>query len=361
MKENLHSGADSLSSKLDEDKSPNLPTLSVDQETIDVEKSDFCLSSSDNEISPRPKLADCNIKPVKDQALIVMTRSPTVPDLHTPINSSPTSPTELPFSPGSAKRMWKREIRKSLFRTTSRNVTSTVSPISAADGNATLHVELPTPIANYADQEDALLWRHSRSKSVTPSNLKDLQEEKEKEGEQHSTSQLLRSLWARWTGGSSKGGRISSQTKQDPRSRTKSPGKEMRSSPHTEQSHHTTRQSSTVESKSSDSVDTIDSQEDSHVAHCPIIPKPPASGTAITSPNSLETEVDGDIMAVKTAVITQTPEPQFPQPQELKKEKVVLSVKIPNLQIDVPDSPTSDTQGGPPEAEIITPKPAITR
>ena len=39
----------------------------------------------------------------------------------------------------------------------------------------------------------------------------------------------------------------------------------------------------------------------------------------------------------------------------------MLSVEIPNLQVDVPDSPTCDTQGGPPEAELDTPKPAIAR
>lgn len=351
MKDDLHAGADDSSRTDRKDESSKLPTLSVDQETIDVEKSDFCLSSSDNEISPRAKMADCNLKPVKD--LAVMTRSSTVQGIQTSPNSSFTSRTELPFSPGSTKRMWKREIRKSLFRTSSRNVSSTVSPVSApAESNATLHVELPAPVANRTGREDALLWRHSRSRSVTPANFQKLNEdEKEEESEQHTTSQLIRSLWARWTGGSSKGKRSTPpQIKEPAPSRTKSPSREIRPSLHIEQS----RQSTIVESKSSD--DSVFLEENhSHVTRRPIIPNPPASVTEITNFISSATELNG---AIKSAAITPAMEPQ---PQELKKEKVVLSVEIPNLQVDVPDSPTSDTQGGPPEAELDTPKPAIAR
>lgn len=352
MKEKLHSGADSPSSSDREDETSNL-----DQETIDVEKSDFCLSSSDNEISPRPKLADCNTKPVKEQALVAMTRSPTVQGLQMPTDSSLTSLTELPFSPGTAKRLWKREIRKSLFRTTSQNVTSTVSPVSAAESaNASLHVELPTTVANSAGQEVASLWRHSRSKSVNPSNFRE--EEVGKEAEPHSTSQMIRSLWARWTGGSSKAKRTPPETKQHSRSRTKSPGKEKRPSPHIEHFHHTTRQSG------SDSVDRIHSvslQEGPHVTHCPITPKPLASVIEIANPDSSKTEVDADIAAIKTAEVMHAPAAHLSQPQESRKEKVALSVQIPNLQVDVPDSPISDTQGGPSEVELDTPNPAIAR
>ncbi|KAG0586713.1 hypothetical protein KC19_2G111400 [Ceratodon purpureus] len=355
MKDAPHSGADSLSSL--ENESKKLPTLSVDQDTIDVEKSDFCLSSSDNEISPRPKMADINTKPVKDQALVAITRSPTVQGLQTPPHSSLPSPTELPFSPGRTTRMWKREIRKSLFRTTSRNVTATESPVSAAESEATLHAETPAPIANCRGHENALLWRHGRSKSMSPSTPHELKEEEKEETESHSTSQVIRSLWARWTGGSGKGKRSTPpQSKQQPRSRTKSPGKEKsRRSPHVEQSH----QLITVESKSIN--DSVSLQEDSPVTQSPIIPEPAASVAAITDPKPSEPKLDEDIAAVKTAVNSQAPEPQFPQPGELKKEKVVLSVEIPNLEVDVPDSPSSDTQGGPPEAEIDTPKPAIAR
>lgn len=345
----------------------NLQNLSVDQETIDVEKSDFCLSSSDNEVSPRLKTAADCITPVKDVGLVVMTRSTTVHGLHTPAPRSLTSPTEPPFSPGSAKRMWKKEIRKSLFRT-SRN-SSNVNPVLSGE-NAALDVDVP-PIT-LSTQEDVSFWRDGRSKSASPSSLNELREvqnEKEKEAEQ-STSQLIRLLWARWTGGSSKGKRTpqstcedplpkSPEAKQMPRSRTKTPCKEIRSTNHIAGSLPVTCPSPAVDNKAHSS---LDRQEIPPQEECKNRPSPMTlqSCEEITSPvTEIEQDVEiGDIKAiVEEQASNKFPEPEFQQ--NLRTEQIVLSVQIPDLHIDALDSPTSDTQGSPAEADI--PKSATAR
>ena len=294
----------------------SLPPLSVEQETIDVEKSDFCLSSSDNEISPRPaKMADS--KPLKGHDLVVMTKSPTVQGLQTPSNV--TLPTEVPSPSGSAKRLWKREIKKSLFRT--RN--TSLSPLSQKHEkkvfeNATSQVEVLSQI------QDSSLWRDSRSKSVSTLAFNETIE-KEKEAEQ-SPSQLIRTLWTRWTGGGSSKGKRSPNKESIPP--TPAQGE-----PELHPEHHPAAEHSTL--KPTDGV------------------IKPADGD--TKPAEGDTEpADGEIAAINILSI------ESPQPdkEELRTEQPI--VPIPTLQV-VFDSPAIHSQGSPPETEVESPKPAIAR
>lgn len=329
----------------------SLSPLSVEQETIDVEKSDFCLSSSDNEISPRPmKMAD--IKPVKDHGLVVMTKSPTVQSLQTPPCNSLSSGTETPFSPGSAKRLWKREIRKSLFRTRNTNASSPpkrheIAGENVVCENGTLQGEAsPVEIS----QEDASLWKDGRSKSVHTLGLNEMKE-KEKEVEQ-STSQLIRLLWARWTGGSSRGKRIPNNTSEGSLAHPCKTAKTPESTPN---SHYDL---SLTKSPCKDEPERFpilgDREEISAAQELSLCPAPKApSFTENPLPRTLE--VEKEIAAVETPA----QESRQPDPQELRMKRPTLVV--PDLQV-VLDSAETDTQeGGPPEAEIETPKPAIAR
>jgi len=296
----------------------SLPPLSVEQETIDVEKSDFCLSSSDNEISPRPmKMADSSI-PANNCGLVVMTKSPTAQGLQTPPPCN--SPPEVPFSPGSAKRLWKREIRKSLFRTRTTNASSPSNRHDVVYENATFQGETPLVESSH---EDASLWKDSRSKSVNTLDLK------EKEVEQ-STSQLIRLLWARWTGGSSRGKRIPNNTSEvSPCKDAKAPESTPNLLSHTK-------------SPCKEERIPIPEEISEELSLCPATEKTPSNPLPRTS--EVEKEID----------TVETPTQESRQPEELRKNRPALIV--PELQV-VLDTDTQE--GGPPEAEVETPQPAI--
>lgn len=343
--------------------SQSLPTLYADQEIMDVEKSDFCLSSSDTEISPRPKMTVDSIKPVKDVNLVVMTKSSTVHGVHTPPSPSLKSSTELPFSPGGTKRLWEKEIRKSLFRT--RN-SSNVNSVSTEDFTA-VHMELPPN--THSTHEDNSFWRDSRSKSPSPSSLNELKEVQiDKEEVEQSTSQLIRLLWARWTGGSSKGKRIPYNTcegastkipesKHNSPYRTKSPYKEIRST-HVEGSHQETRQSLAVQSKARVSLEIKEILPPEECMHYPS-PMTVQNVTEVASPHA-QTDGGGDVCTIKTIVSEQASQP-YPEPRDLRTDQGILSEKTPGLHIAVLEGLTSDAPSGPAEAEVDTPLPAVAR
>ncbi|KAG0612969.1 hypothetical protein M758_6G066500 [Ceratodon purpureus] len=318
--------------------------LSVEQETIDMEKSDFCLSSSDNEISPRPtKLPDS--KPVNDHTqLVVSTRSPTMQGLQTPPpNSRVTSPTEAPFSPGSAKRLWKREIRKSVFRTRNTNASPVSEKHEIGNQNVCDHAtSQPSQIER--SHKDASPRREARSKgagNLAPNETV----EKEKEAEQ-STSQLIRLLWSRWTGGSSRGKRNSNNPCEA--SSTSRPcqavkGPEAKANPLPEM-HHSPITSKLCEVRASPStqvgIEDIPAEEPAHR---------PAQKAALHVT---------DIPAHEAVPAMNAPSHKSPQHDTQVLETQHLCP--PDLQI-VLDSPATDAHVEHPEAEIETPKPAIAR
>lgn len=276
----------------------SLRPLSVEQETIDMEKSDFCLSSSsDNEVSPRlPKMAiDCSTP----AALVIMTKSKGL-QTPPPCNSSPTE--SAPFSPGSARRLWKREIKKSLFRTR-----TTSSPSKRQE-----------PIEKAPEVEHPSVWKDSRSKSVNTLDLK------EKEAEQ-STSQLIRLLWARWTGGSSRCKRVPENVNDA------APPCNAANTP----------EFPCKEETISAVLEEIKAMQE----EVPLSPVPEAPSIPVPRTPEVERKFDA-------------PETES-TPQDLKMHRPTLIV--PELQVVLDNAEVVSPGGGPPEAEIETPKPAIAR
>lgn len=303
------------------DTPQSLPPLSVEQETIDVEKSDFCLSSSDNEISPRPlKMADSS-KPANNHDLVVMRKSPTVQGLQTPPLCN--SPAEAPVSPGSARRLWKREIRKSLFRTRNTNASSPYKRHENVCENPTVQGESPVVESSH---EDASLWKDSRSKSVNTLDLKD------KEVEQ-STSQLIRLLWARWTGGSSRGKRIPNNTNDASPCRAAM----------TPESTPSSLSSITSPCKEEERFPTPEEISE-QLSLRPATPRTPSN--PLPRPSVEEKEI----------VAVETPTQESHQPEESRLNRPALIASDLQVVLD-----TDTQEGGPPEAEIETPKPAIAR
>lgn len=280
----------------------SLRPLSVEQETIDMEKSDFCLSSSsDNEVSPRmPKMAST------PAALVILTKSKGL-QTPPPCNSSPT---ELaPFSPGSARRLWKREIKKSLFRTR-----TTSSPSKRHE-----------PIEKAPEAEHPYVWKDSRSKSVNTLDLKEKEAEQSTSQAEQSTSQLIRLLWARWTGGSSRCKRV--------------PENVNDAAP-------PCKAANTPESPcKGETISAVSEEIKAMQEEVPLSPVPEAP--SIYVPRTPEVEKEFDAPGTEST------------PQALKMHRPTLIV--PELQVVLDNAEVISPGGGPPEAEIETPKPAIAR
>lgn len=171
----------------------------------------------------------------------------------------------------------------------------------------------------------------------------DLKETKEKEEAEQSTSQLIRLLWARWTGGSSKGKRISNSTCDS--SATSNLIGEAAKATKTEANLLSDSCQSHTKSpcKKTTSPTQVEEKE---------IPQKEPQLRATQKAASLpfnEKPTEGEVAAMST--------PQ-PDAQELRTEHEHSS--LPNLQV-VLDSPTADAQSWPPVAEVETPNPAIAR
>lgn len=165
-------------------------TLSVEQETIDLERSDFCLSSSDSETSPREEpVTDVA---VRGEELIIRTWSPSVVQgAESPALVSVGSPI---CTPGGTRRMWKKDIKRSLFRT-DQNLNSQVHTAGLVESSATVDRARSTTRSNVP-------LYSGRSKSARASGfhaVTTLQKDEVEPTTPHSN--LVKMLWARWTGG----------------------------------------------------------------------------------------------------------------------------------------------------------------
>lgn len=335
------------------------------QEVIDVERSDFCLSSSDNEISPR-LLKMVNCKPVKD-TLAKIRQSSTLQGVQTlPYDSLPSS-IEPPSTPGSAKRLWKREIRKSLFGMRNTNL----SPPSERSGE----YALLSPEASHVEcmHDDISFWSGCRSKSLSTLHLSEIKEEHEENDKQEidqSTSNIIRSLWSRWTRGSSKGRRSlgrtcevslihpsdaakTLKTKTHPqanvlRTCSNSPIKEKIST-HVSRSCQETRHLPVLHRKSSRTPEENQIPRKKELAHCQI-----SKAKILTKITLSRTEVNFTI-ADEEAPSNVNP---HNNPRELNTKEAVLSV--PSLQSE-PDSSEIDIDKGSSEKDAETPTSAVTR
>lgn len=335
------------------------------QEVIDVERSDFCLSSSDNEISPR-LLKVVNCKPVKD-TLAKIRQSSTLQGVQTlPYDSLPSS-IEPPSTPGSAKRLWKREIRKSLFGMRNTNL----SPPSERSGE----YALLSPEASHVEcmHDDISFWSGCRSKSLSTLHLSEIKEEHEENDKQEidqSTSNIIRSLWSRWTRGSSKGRRSlgrtcevslihpsdaakTLKTKTHPqanvlRTCSNSPIKEKIST-HVSRSCQETRHLPVLHRKSSRTPEENQIPRKKELAHCQI-----SKAKILTKITLSRTEVNFTI-ADEEAPSNVNP---HNNPRELNTKEAVLSV--PSLQSE-PDSSEIDIDKGSSEKDAETPTSAVTR
>lgn len=168
-------------------------SLSVEQETIDLERSDFCLSSSDSETSPRQEPVAEDIV-VRGEALVIRTWSPSVVQgAESPALVSVGSPL---CTPGGTRRLWKKDIKRSLFRT-DQNLNSQVNAAGLAESIATVDGETrSTPRSKVS-----LYNGRSKSARVSGYNaVTTLQKDEVEPTTPHSN--LVKMLWARWTGGS---------------------------------------------------------------------------------------------------------------------------------------------------------------
>ena len=168
-------------------------TLSVEQETIDLERSDFCLSSSDSETSPREEPVAEDIV-VRGEALAIRTWSPSVVQgAESPALVSVGSPL---CTPGGTRRLWKKDIKRSLFRT-DQNLNSQFNAAGLAESDATVDG------ARRSTSRSKVSLYNGRSKSARVSGCNAVTTHQKDEVEPTTPhSNLVKMLWARWTGGS---------------------------------------------------------------------------------------------------------------------------------------------------------------
>ena len=176
----------------------NPPTISLEQETIDLERSDFCFSSSDSEISPRQDTA--LVKDVRTP-LVLSTRSSTSTaqgSESSNSSSSFTSPESPLGSPSARRRIWKKDIRRSLFRTESHSVKS----VSGERENNIMDgaVDDPSRISIGLFSSDV----KSENLSADAVDAPTVQTEKKPDQTFKPHLNVVQMLWARWTGGCSK-------------------------------------------------------------------------------------------------------------------------------------------------------------
>lgn len=174
------------------------PTISVEQETIDLERSDFCFSSSDSEISPRQDtvLVEDVINP-----LVLSTRSSALTAQGSESSNSSwsfTSPESPLGSPSGRRRIWKKDIRRSLFRTESHSIKS----VSGERENNIIVGAANDP----AGISIGLLSTDVKTKNLSADAVESPTVHTENKTEQTFKPHLnvVQVLWARWTGGGSK-------------------------------------------------------------------------------------------------------------------------------------------------------------
>lgn len=164
----------------------NPSTISIDQETIDIDKPEFSSSCSEGENPARPDLA--NLKDFKETAVSQCTRSPA-----TSPSSFISSAASTPEPPDGNQRTGKRDIRRSLFR-------------KQGDHRHVYGVQ-----GNLMYEDRKLVQQNFRAKSFSAFNVDASIVQKEKQMEQPTSGlHLLRMMWSRWSSGS-KNKRIGNQ------------------------------------------------------------------------------------------------------------------------------------------------------
>ena len=174
------------------------PTISVEQDTIDLEKSDFCFSSSDSEISPRQDTAI--VKDVRNP-LVLSTRSSTLTAQGSESSNSSsafTSPESPLRSPSGRRRIWKKDIRRSLFRTESHSIKSASGERENIINDGA--VNDPSGISIGLFSSDV----KSENLTADAVDAPTVQTEKKTEQTLKPHLNVVQMLWARWTGGCNK-------------------------------------------------------------------------------------------------------------------------------------------------------------
>lgn len=174
------------------------PTISVEQETIDLERSDFCFSSSDSEISPRQDTA--LVKDVRNP-LVLSTRSSTLTaqgSESSNSSSSFTSPESPLSSPSGRRRIWKKDIRRSLFRTESHSIKSASGERENNVNDGALNDPSGISIGLFSSDVK------SENLSADAVDAPTVQMEKKTEQTFKPHLNVVQLLWARWTGSCSK-------------------------------------------------------------------------------------------------------------------------------------------------------------